>query len=168
MLTGASTAPPRRGREHHMQRLLLVERLRTNRGEPRHGRGSLAPRPCIRFSNRAPFVKCFSEAIPDSRCDRGLWIAVQWHQAGSLGHPFFRGSFVRRYRPSFFCSRRVMPGSTVLSAVGISRRMMGIRADRPSNVEIAVCKQPQPNTRNDRAHVPAGTSRCIRRTDTKR
>jgi hypothetical protein len=60
-----------------------------------------------------------------------------------------------------------VPGSTVLSAVSISRRMMGIRVDRPSNVDIAVCEQPQPKTRNDHAHVPAGTSRFIRRTDAK-
>ena len=37
-----------------------------------------------------------------------------------------------------------------------------------SNVHIAVCKQPQPNQRNGRTHVPAGTSRCIRRTNANR
>ncbi len=36
-----------------------------------------------------------------------------------------------------------------------------------SNVHIAVCEQPQPNKRNGRAHVPAGTSHCIRSADAK-
>jgi hypothetical protein len=36
-----------------------------------------------------------------------------------------------------------------------------------SNVHIAVCEQPQPNKRNGRAHVPAGTSQGIRSADAK-
>jgi hypothetical protein len=46
---------------------------------------------------------------------------------------------IRSYSPE-----TCMPGFTVLSAVGSYRRMMGIRANQPSNVELAVCKQPQP------------------------
>jgi hypothetical protein len=59
-------------------------------------------------------------------------------------------------------------GFMVLFAVGSCRRMMGIRAGRPSNVRCAISKEPQTKFRNGLAHAPAGTFLDrIRRTDAK-
>ena len=58
-------------------------------------------------------------------------------------------------------------GFTVVYAVGTEPPQDGYSKGWPSNVHIAVCKQPQPNKRNGRAHVPAGTSQGIRSADAK-
>ena len=61
-----------------------------------------------------------------------------------------------------------VPGPWFSPRSAHGRRMMGLRGCWPSNVVHAVCEQPQPDQRNGRTHVPAGTSRRIRRTNANR
>ena len=61
-----------------------------------------------------------------------------------------------------------VPGPWFSPRSAHGRRMMGLRGCWPSNVVHAVCEQAQPDQRNGRTHVPAGTSRRIRRTDANR
>jgi hypothetical protein len=70
--------------------------------------------------------------------------------------------------PSFRASKAPVPGPWFSPRSARGRRMMGLRASRPSNVAHAVRERPQPNQRNGRTHVPAGTPRRVRRTDASR
>src|SRR4051812_17588087 len=69
---------------------------------------------------------------------------------------------------SFLASKAPVPGPWFSPRSARGRRMMGLRASRPSNVAHAVRERPQPNQRNGRTHVPAGTPRRVRRTDASR
>ena len=61
-----------------------------------------------------------------------------------------------------------VPGPWFSPRSARGRRMMGLRASWPSNVAHAVRERPQPDQRNGRTHVPAGTPRRVRRTDASR
>src|SRR4051812_22298428 len=102
------------------------------------------------FSNRAPSVN------PSSRSP---------HPSLARHHPT---DPVSGPAPSFRASKAPVPGPWFSPRSARGRRMMGLRASRPSNVAHAVRERPQPNQRNGRTHVPAGTPRRVRRTDASR
>src|SRR4051794_36314114 len=107
-------------------------------------------RALIWFSNRAPSVN------PSSRSP---------HPSLARHHPT---DPVSGPAPSFLASKAPVPGPWLSPRSTRGRRMMGLRASRPSNVAHAVRERPQPNQRNGRTHVPAGTPRRVRRTDASR
>jgi hypothetical protein len=84
--------------------------------------------------------------------------------------PWVRGCTAISILPWFASPASVgtYAGFTVVYAVGTEPPQDGYSRGWPSNVHIAVCEQPQPNKRNGRTHVPAGTSHCIRSADAKR
>src|SRR3954462_3036552 len=90
-------------------------------------------------------------------------------KCNSPGSPWVRGCTAISILPWFASPASVgtYAGFTVVSAVGTEPPQAGSSSGWPSNVHIAVCEPPQPNKRNGRAHVPAGTSHCIRSADAK-
>src|SRR3954462_13089655 len=90
-------------------------------------------------------------------------------KCNSPGSPWVRGCTAISILPWFASPASVgtYAGFTVVYAVGTEPPQDGSSRGWPSNVHIAVCEQPQPNKRNGRAHVPAGTSHCIQSADAK-
>ena len=126
-------------------------------------------RALIWFSNRAhrqPREAVSAAVGPD---DGGPWppSSTCWSPHPSLArhHPT---DPVSGPASSFLASKAPVPGPWFSPRSARGRRMMGLRASRPSNVVHAVRERPQPNQRNGRTHVPAGTPRRVRRTDASR